>query len=136
MTSKPVAFLLADLGVTQSHSRPHISDDCPYSDSHFKTLKYRPDFPPQFESIKAARLHCRTLFAWCKDDHRHSGLGLHTAADVHHGRAGAVREQRAAVLTAAYDAHPERFVRQPPVPPKLPAVSWINNPDDTEAAAH
>ena len=135
MTSKPVAFLLADLGFTQSHSRPHVSDDNPYSESQFKTLKYRPDFPPQFESIEAARLHCRTFFAWYNDDHRHSGLGLHTAADVHHGRAGAVREQRAVILTAAYEAHPERFVRKPPVPPKLPVASWINKPDETEAAA-
>jgi putative transposase len=135
MTSKPVAFLLADLGVTQSHSRPHVSDDNPYSESQFKTLKYRPDFPPQFESIEAARLHCRTFVNWYNDDHRHSGLGLHTAADVHHGQASAVREQRAVVLTAAYDAHPERFVRKPPVPPKLPVASSINQPDETEAAA-
>ena len=135
MTSKPVAFLLADLGVTQSHSRPHVSDDNPYSESQFKTLKYRPDFPPQFQSIEAARLHCRTFFTWYNHDHRHTGLGLHTAADVHHGRADTVREQRAVILTAAYGAHPERFVRKPPVPPKLPVVSWINRPDDTEAAA-
>ena len=135
MTSKPVAFLLADLGVTQSHSRPHVSDDNPYSEAQFKTLKYRPDFPPQFESIEAARLHCRTFFTWYNDEHRHTGIGLHTAADVHHGRASAVRAQRAVVLTAAYEAHPERFVRKPPVPPKLPATSWINKPDDTEAAA-
>ena len=135
MTSKPVAFLLADLGVTQSHSRPHVSDDNPYSEAQFKTLKYRPDFPPQFESIEAARLHCRTFFTWYNDDHRHTGIGLHTAADVHHGRASAVRAQRAVVLTAAYEAHPERFVRKPPVPPKLPATSWINKPDETEAAA-
>jgi putative transposase len=134
MTSKPVAFLLADLGVTQSHSRPHVSDDNPYSEAQFKTLKYRPDFPPRFETIEAARLHCRTFFSWYNDDHRHTGLGLHTAADVHHDRADAVREQRAVVLTAAYDAHPERFVRKPPAPPKPPVVAWINKPDDTEAA--
>jgi putative transposase len=135
MTSKPVAFLLADLGITQSHSRPHVSDDNPYSEAQFKTLKYRPDFPPQFDSIEAARRHCRTFFNWYNHDHRHTGLGLHTATDVHHGQAGAVREQRAAVLTAAYDTHPERFVRKPPVPPKLPAASWINKPHDTEEAA-
>jgi len=136
MTSKPVAFLLADLGVTQSHSRPHVSDDNPYSESQFKTLKYRPDFPARFTSIEAARLHCQTFFTWYNDDHRHTGLGLHTASDVHHGRAGAVREQRAAVLNAAYDAHPERFVHKPPMPPKLPVNSWINKPDDTEATTH
>jgi putative transposase len=135
MTSKPVAFLLADLGVTQSHSRPHVSDDNPYSEAQFKTLKYRPDFPSRFDTIEAARLHCRTFFSWYNDDHRHTGLGLHTAADVHHGRADIVREQRAVVLTAAYDAHPERFVRKPPEPPKLPVVSWINQPNDTEEAA-
>jgi putative transposase len=135
MTSKPVAFLLADLGVTQSHSRPHVSDDNPYSESQFKTLKYRPDFPARFTSIEAARVHCQIFFAWYNDEHRHTGLGLHTASDVHHGRAAAIREQRAVVLTAAYDAHPERFVRKPPVPPKLPEVAWINKPEDPEAAA-
>lgn len=135
MTSKPVAFLLADLGVTQSHSRPHVSDDNPYSESQFKTLKYRPDFPSRFATIEAARLHCRTFFSWYNDQHRHTGLALHTAADVHHGQAAAIREQRAIVLTAAYDAHPERFVRKPPAPPELPVVAWINKPDDTEAAS-
>jgi putative transposase len=135
MTSKPVAFLLADLGVTQSHSRPHVSDDNPYSEAQFKTLKYRPDFPRRFDSIQAARLHCRTFFAWYNDEHRHSGLGLHTPADVHYGTAGAVRDKRAGVLASAYAAHPERFVRKPPEPPKLPADSWINKPDDTQEDA-
>ena len=135
MTSKPVAFLLADLGVTQSHSRPHVSDDNPYSEAHFKTLKYRPGFPGRFDSIQAARLHCRTFFAWYNDEHRHTGLGLHTPADVHYGTAEAVRDKRAGVLAGAYAAHPERFVRKPPEPPKLPAGSWINKPDDTEEAA-
>lgn len=130
MTSKPVAFLLADLGVTQSHSRPHVSDDNPYSESQFKTLKYRPDFPHTFGSIEAARLHCRDFFAWYNEQHRHSGLGLHTPADVHHGLAEIVREKRAGVLDAAYAAHPERFVRKPPVPPKLPTDAWINRPDE------
>ncbi len=135
MTSKPVAFLLADLGVTQSHSRPHVSDDNPYSESQFKTLKYRPDFPPRFGSIEAARLHCQSFFAWYNDEHRHSGIALHTAADVHYGLADAVRDKRAGVLDAAYATHPERFVRKPPAPPKLPVISWINKPDETEAAA-
>lgn len=129
MTSKPVAFLLADLGVTQSHSRPHVSDDNPYSESQFKTLKYRPDFPGCFGSIEAARLHCQEFFAWYNDEHRHSGLGLHTPADVHYDLAGVVRDKRAAVLDAAYAAHPERFPRKHPEPPKLPTVSWINPPD-------
>jgi putative transposase len=133
MTSKPVAFLLADLGVTQSHSRPHVSNDNPYSESQFKTLKYRPDFPRRFASIEAARAHCQDFFPWYNDEHRHGGLGLHTAADVCYGRAAAVQARRADVLTAAYHAHPERFVRKPPVPPDLPGTSWINPPEEKEA---
>lgn len=129
MTSKPVAFLLADLGVVQSHSRPHVSDDNPYSESQFKTLKYRPNFPGSFGSIEAARLHCQGFFAWYNDEHRHSGLGLHTPADVHYGLAEVVRDKRAAILDAAYAQHPERFTRKHPEPPKLPTVSWINPPD-------
>ena len=132
MTSKPVAFLLADLGVTQSHSRPHVSDDNPYSEAQFKTLKYRPDFPGQFASIEAARAHCQVFFPWYNDEHRHSGLGLHTPADVHYGTAEAVRDKRATVLDHAYRAHPERFVRKPPEPPTLPTHSWINPPDPPE----
>ena len=131
MTSKPVAFLLADLGVTQSHTRPHVSDDNPFSEAQFKTLKYRPDFPDRFDSIEAARRHCQVFFAWYNDEHRHTGLGLHTPADVHYGTAEAVRDKRAGVLDAAYAAHPERFVRKPPEPPKLPTASWINPPDHT-----
>ena len=132
MTSKPVAFLLADLGVTQSHSRPHVSNDNPYSEAQFKTLKYRPDFPRRFASIVAARAHCQVFFPWYNQEHRHSALGLHTAADIHYGRAQAVQAARADVLTAAYTAHPERFVRQPPAPPQLPAASWINPPGQKE----
>lgn len=135
MTSKPVAFLLADLGVTQSHSRPHVSDDNPFSEAQFKTLKYRPDFPERFGSIEAARLHCQAFFAWYNDEHRHTGLGLHTPADVHYGTAETVRDKRADVLDAAYTAHPERFVRKPPQPPKLPATVWINRPDQPEEEA-
>jgi putative transposase len=134
MTSKPVAFLLADLGVTQSHSRPHVSNDNPYSESQFKTLKYRPDFPARFACIEAARAHCQNFFPWYNQQHRHSALGLHTAADIHYGRAQAVQAARAGVLTAAYAAHPERFVRQPPAPPPLPAASWINRPGQKETA--
>ncbi len=135
MTSKPVAFLLADLGVTQSHSRPHVSNDNPFSEAQFKTMKYRPDFPGRFGSIEAARAHCQRFFGWYNHDHRHGGLGLHTPADVHHGHAHAVREHRALVLNAAYRAHPERFVSKPPEPPEIPASSWINPPQETEAVA-
>jgi putative transposase len=135
MTSKPVAFLLADLGVTQSHSRPHVSDDNPFSESQFKTLKYRPDFPASFTSIEAARVYCQAFFAWYNEEHRHSGLGLHTPADVHYGTAEAVREKRAGVLDAAYAAHPERFVRKPPTPPKLPTIAAINPPQQKEEPA-
>ncbi len=134
MTSKPVAFLLADLGVIQSHSRPHVSNDNPYSEAQFKTLKYRPGFPARFSSIQAARAHCQAFFPWYNAVHRHSGLGLHTATDVHHGSAGAVQASRARVLTAAYQQHPERFVRKPPAPPALPDISWIN-PPEKEATA-
>ena len=128
MTSKPVALLLADLGVTQSHSRPHVSNDNPYSEAQFKTLKYRPGFPARFTSIEAARAHCQDFFPWYNSEHHHGGLGLHTAADVHYGQAAAVRAGRALVLTRAYLAHPERFTRKPPAPPDLPGGSWINPP--------
>ena len=92
-------------------------------------------FPGRLASIEAARVHCRTFFAWYNDEHRHAGLGLHTPADVHYGTAGAVRDKRAGVLASACAAHPERFVRKPPEPPKLLADSWINKPDDTQEAA-
>jgi putative transposase len=134
MTSKPVAFLLADLGITQSHSRPHVSNDNPFSEAQFKTLKYRPDFPGRFDSIEAARLHCRAFFGWYNDEHRHTGLGLHTPADVHYGLAEVIRDKRATILTNAYAAHPERFVRKPPEPPEIPETSWINRPDQPEEA--
>jgi putative transposase len=134
MASKPVALLLADLGVTKSHSRPHCSNDNPYSESHFKTLKYRPEFPERFGSLEDARAFCQGFFPWYNDEHRHSGLGYHTPADVHTGRAALVRAQRAEVLAAAYAAHPERFVRQAPEPPALPPVAWINKPEDTPPA--
>lgn len=128
MTSKPVAFLLADLGVTKSHSRPHTSSDNPYSEAQFKTLKYRPDFPAQFQSLFEARGFCQGFFTWYNKEHRHSGIGLMTPEDVHYGRAQAVTEHRAAVLAAAYAAHPERFVHKQPQPPILPEAAWINPP--------
>ena len=135
MTFKPVAFLLADLRITQSHSRPHVSDDNPFSEAQFKTLKYRPDFPDRFASIEAARLHCQTFFPWYNEEHHHTGLALHTPADVHYGTATITREKRAGVLDAAYAAHPERFVHKPPQPPTLRTETWINRPTDTEEDA-
>ena len=128
MTSKPVAFLLADLGITKTHSRPHVSNDNPYSEAQFKTLKYHPSFPDRFGSYEHGRAHCADFFPWYNTEHRHSSLGWHTPHAVHHGLAAAQRHQRAAVLTAAYAARPDRFVRQVPVPPALPTAVWINPP--------
>ena len=128
MTSKPVAFLMADLGVTKSHSRPHVSNDNPFSESQFKTMKYRPNFPDRFGCIEDGRGFCGHFFPWYNDEHRHSGLGLHTPASVHYGLAAGIREQRVAVLAGAYAAHPERFVRVIPQPPLLPTAVWINPP--------
>ena len=128
MTSKPVALLMADLGVTKTHSRPHVSDDNPYSESHFKTMKYRPDFPERFGSIEDARSFSRRFVDWYNDEHRHSGLGLLSPSVVHHGLAEETVERRAEVLAAAYLAHPERFVRRPPQPPSVPKEAWINKP--------
>jgi putative transposase len=128
MKSTPVALLLADLGITKTHSRPYTSDDNPFSESQFKTLKYRPDFPERFGSLEDARVFCQTFFAWYNGEHRHSGIGLMTPAAVHDGRASAMRDARQQVLSAAYAAHPERFVRKPPQPPRLPHAVWINPP--------
>jgi putative transposase len=136
MRSKPLAFLLADLGITKTHSRPYTSSDNPYSEAHFKTLKYRPGFPARFSSIEQAREHCRAFFDWYNHAHRHSGIGLMTPAAVHHGQAPALHIARSRVLDAAYQQHPERFVRKPPAPPELPTAAWINKPDTKEAAAH
>jgi putative transposase len=133
MTAKPVAFLLAELGVTKSHSRPHVSNDNPYSESQFRTMKYRPEFPDRFGSYQDAHAFCGRFFRWYNDEHRHSGIGFHTPADVHHGRAELVRARRANVLTAAYAAHPERFVRKSPAPPALPTTVWINQPKEDPA---
>jgi putative transposase len=136
MASKPVAFLLADLGVTKSHNRPHCSNDNPYSESQFRTLKYQPSFPARFGSFEDAHAFCRRFFSWYNADHRHSGIGFHTPADVHYGRAELVRAQRGLVLGAAYAAHPERFVRKPPAPPALPTVAWINQPEEDPPAQY
>jgi putative transposase len=130
MTSKPVAMLLADLGVTKSHSRPHVSDDNPYSEAQFKTLKHHPTFPDRFGSIQDARAFCQGFFGWYNVEHRHCGIGLLTPADVHHGRAEQITLARGVVLEGAYATHPERFVRKPPQPPRLPQAVWINKPID------
>ena len=132
MRSRPVALLLADLGVAKSHSRPHTSNDNPYSEAQFKTLKYRPGFPDRFGSIEDARSFCRPFFAWYNTEHRHSGIGLLTPATVHAGRAEDVRAARAVTLAQAYADHPERFVRRPPTPPALPTAVWINPPSRKE----
>ncbi len=133
--AKPVAFLLADLGITRTHSRPYTSSDNPYSESNFKTLKYRPEFPDRFDDIEHARAHCRQFFRWYNHEHRHSGIGLMTPAAFHHGQAPALHAAREHVLDAAYARNPERFVRKPPVPPELPTAAWINKPKEV-AAAH
>jgi putative transposase len=130
MTSKPVALLLADLGVVKSHSRPHVSNDNPYSEAQFKTLKHHPTFPDHFGSIQDARSFCQTFFGWYNFEHHHAGIALLTPADVHAGRAEQITIARADVLDGAYAAHPERFVRQPPEPPRLPGAVWINKPVD------
>jgi putative transposase len=130
MTSKPVALLLADLGVTRSHARPHVPDDNPYSESQFKTLKHHPTFPDRFGSLQDARSFCQRFFGWYNLEHRHSGIGLLTPADVHYGRAEQITIARARVLDAAYQAHPERFVRKAPAPPRPPEAVWINRPVD------
>ena len=134
VTSKPVALLLADLGVTKSHSRPHVSNDNPYSEAQFKTLKHHPTFPDRFGCIQDARGFCQSFFRWYNHEHYHSGIALLTPADVHYGRAEQIITARAQVLEGAYAAHPERFVRKPPTPPRLPQAVWINQPvDPTEA---
>jgi len=127
MTSKGVAELLADLGISRTHSRPHVSNDNPYSESAFKTLKYCPAFPNRFGSIEHARAFCGTFFSYYNEVHRHSGIGLHTPASVHNGTAYEIRQRRAETLDAAYAANPRRFTRRP-TPPKLPTIAWINNP--------
>ena len=134
MTSKSVAFLLADLGVEKTHSRPHVSNDNPYSESQFKTMKYRPEFPRRFTSIEEARAFCRQFIEWYNTVHRHSGIGLLTPEDVHAGRGHAITEKRAAVLVGAFNARPDRFVRGLPQPPARPTAAWINPPHDEGAA--
>lgn len=128
MTSKPVALLMADLGVTKSHSRPYVSNDNPFSESQFKTLKYRPDYPNQFGCLLDARNWAQTFFQWYNYEHHHSALGLLTPADVHFGRDNLVLAQRQQVLQLAYQKNPERFVKGLPKPQPLPLAVWINPP--------
>jgi len=128
MTSKPLALLLADLGVTKTHSRPHVSDDNPYSESQFKTLKYRPEFPERFGSIEDARAFGKTFFTWYNHEHHHSGIALLTPEMLHYGMAGMVIEQRQQVLDAAYARNPERFTHARPKHPPQPSAVWINPP--------
>lgn len=133
MTSKPVALLLADLGVTKTHSRPHVSNDNPYSEAQFKTLKYRPDYPARFGSQQDARAWASMFFAWYNHEHYHTGLALLTPADVHFNRTQAVLQKRQNVLQAAYERTPERFVKGLPRPLPLPHAVWINPPNNIHA---
>jgi len=134
MTSKTLAQFFADLGVTKSRSRPHVSNDNPFSEAQFKTLKYGPMFPDHFANIQQARDFCRQFFPWYNDEHRHSGIALLTPADVHYGRAGQRRDARRVVLREAWQAHPERYVRGAPEPPTLQPIVFINRPEDIQAA--
>lgn len=132
MQAKATACLLAALGVTKSHSRPHTSNDTPFSEAHFKTLKYQPQFPKRFGCIEDARAFCRRFFTWYNQDHHHVGIGLMTPDQVHYGQANAVHAARQDVLAQAYQANPERFVRKAPVPPSMPTQTWINPPRKTD----
>ena len=138
MTSKPVALLLADLGVTRSLSRPHVSNDNPFSESQFKTLKYCPEFPERFGSLQHARSFSDGFFSWYNKEHRHSGIAMLTPEMVHYGRAEEVIAARRLVLAEAFRSHPERFVNKQPEPLQLPAAVWINppaNPGETQPTA-
>ena len=128
MRSKLVALLFSDLGIEASHSRPRVSNDNPFSEAQFRTVKYRPDFPDRFGSIEHARAIGHDLFAWYNDAHHHSGLSYLTPADVHYGRAATILEVRHHTRLAAYAAHPERFVQGPPRGETLPTAVWINPP--------
>lgn len=127
---------LADLGVTKTHSRPHVSDDNPYSESQFRTMKYRPEFPDRFGCIQDSRAFSQGFFRWYNEEHRHSGLGLLTPAMVHNKQTALILEQRQAVLDAAYRVHPERFVHQAPKPAAVPTEVWINKPPNADEKTH
>lgn len=128
MRGKPLAHLLVDLGITKSHNRPHTSDDNPFSEAHFKTMKYRPDYPDRFTSLSEAQVWARCFFDWYNEQHYHSGLNLFTPASVHYSQVTAVQQQRQAVMLTAYVAHPTRFVRGEPLVKAAPAAVWINPP--------
>jgi transposase InsO family protein len=128
MKAKATALMLADLGVTKSHSRPYTSNDNPFSESHFKTLKYQPEFPKRFGCIEDAKAFCRRFFDWYNQDHHHAGLGLMTPDQVHYGQADAIFAARQHTLDQAFSATPERFVRKAPQPPAKPTAAWINPP--------
>jgi putative transposase len=132
MISKTVAQLLSDLGVTKTHSRPHVSDDNPYSEAQFKTLKYRPDYPDRFGGRADARAWAQAFFTWYNHEHHHTGLALLTPVVVHYGQADQVLQARQQILQAAYAAHPERFVKGAPQPGRLPTAVWINPPKTVE----
>ena len=133
--SSTVTTIVVRLFVDLGHSRPKTSNDNPYSESQFKTLKYRPAFPDRFDSIEHARELCGEFFTWYNNDHRHSGVGLHTPASVHFGTAQQIRRHRGTVLADAHAAHPERFVHGTPQPPQLPGAVWINPPAPTDEEA-
>jgi putative transposase len=130
MKAKTTALMLADLGVTRSHSRPHTSNDNPFSEAHFKTLKYQPQFPKRFGCVEDAKDFCRDFFTWYNQDHHHAGLGLMTPDQVHYGQADDIHAARQRTLDRAFDAKPERFVKKPPVPPAKPTAVWINPPQN------
>ena len=131
MKAKATALMLADLGVVKSHSRPHTSNDNPFSEAHFKTLKYQPEFPKRFQTIDEARTFCRRFFTWYNEDHHHAGIGLMTPDQIHFGQARAIHAARQTALDAAFLSSPERFVRQRPKPPQIPTAVWINPPKKT-----
>jgi putative transposase len=133
MKAKATAFLLADLGVTKSHSRPHTSNDNPFSESHFKTMKYQPQFPKRFGSIQDAKAFCRDFFQWYNRDHHHLGIGLMTPDQVHYGQADAVHAARQDTLHHAFQRNPNRFVNKAPEPPQKPTAVWINPPTQKSA---
>jgi putative transposase len=135
MRSKTLAQTMASLGVTKSHSRPHVSDDNPFSEAQFKTLKYRPDFPARFDSLIHSEMHGQDFFPWYNQEHHHGALGLMTPHDIHYGLAQEKWNRRAQSLAAKYAAHPERFPRGMPMPPLLPVAAWINKPVSATAPA-
>jgi putative transposase len=135
MRSKTVAQLMADLGITKTHSRPYVSNDNPYSESQFKTLKYHGSFPGEFGSLEDARSFLREFFDWYNNHHRHSGIAMMTAANVHTGASGIIFQQRQHVLRQAYEQHPERFVKGQPQTQSLPEAVWINKPEQEKTDA-